>query len=226
MKPGGGDGKMEAMSAARPLNLVNVTERLHDDEIHVWALDHRAGDGRRALREVLAAYLVIEPDQVAFCTGAHGRPRLADSHDQSLGFNWSHSADRALIAIGRRITPGVDLEYLRPRPRAMELARRYFGDEEIATLAALPAADRSAAFLSLWTAKEAVLKAVGRGIAFGLDRLSIENTGSQLRLLSLEGDDVGAWQLQRLEVDHDVVAALAWRGGPRRIRLARLGGVG
>ncbi|HEY8586809.1 MAG TPA: 4'-phosphopantetheinyl transferase superfamily protein [Rhodanobacter sp.] len=213
------------MSVARPLILANLTERLRDDEIHVWALDHRADSGRHALREVLAAYLAIKPDQVAFFAGPHGRPRLADGHDQSLGFNWSHSADRALIAIGRGITPGVDLEYLRPRPRAMELARRYFCNEEIESLAALPVADRSDAFLGLWTGKEAVLKALGRGIAFGLNRLSIDTTCGRLRLLRLEGDDVGAWQLQRLEVDRDVVAALAWRGGPRRIRMGRLGGV-
>ena len=36
---------------------------------------------------------------------------LAIGHDQSLGFNWSHSGDQALIAVGRHIMPGVDLEY-------------------------------------------------------------------------------------------------------------------
>jgi 4'-phosphopantetheinyl transferase len=213
------------MPAARQFTLANLAERLHDDEIHVWALDHRGDSGRHALREVLAAYLAIEPGQLSFSTGAYGRPALAVAHDQSLGFNWSHSADRALIAIGRGISPGVDLERLRPRPRALELARRYFCVEEIEALAALPAAQRSDAFLRLWTAKEAVLKAVGRGIAFGLNRLSIDSTCSRLRLLRIEGDDVDAWQLQRLEIDDDVVAALAWRGGARRVRLGRLGGV-
>src|SRR3546814_6405959 len=61
------------------------------------------------------------------------------------------------------IVPGIDLERQRPRARALEIAERYFSADEAAALAALPAADRSVAFLELWTAKEAVLKALGRG---------------------------------------------------------------
>lgn len=89
-------------------------------------------------------------------------------------------------------------------------------------MAALPATVRDAAFLDLWTAKEAVLKALGRGLAFGLDRLSIASTADRLILQRLEGDDVEAWQLQRLAVDSTLVAALAWRGDARRIRLGTL----
>ena len=45
-----------------------------------------------------------------------------------------------------------------------------------------------------------MLKALGRGIAFGLDRLSIASGGDQVRLQRLEGDDVDAWQLRRLAI--------------------------
>ena len=105
---------------------------------------------------------------------------------------------------------------------SLEIAERYFSVDETAALAALPAAERSAAFLELWTAKEAVLKALGRGIAFGLNRLSIASAVDRLQLQRLEGDDVGAWQLQRLDIDSSLVATLAWRGGERRIRLGTL----
>jgi 4'-phosphopantetheinyl transferase len=44
----------------------------------------------------------------------------------------------------------------------------------------------------------------------------------RLQLQRLEGDDVGAWQLQRLDIDSSLVATLAWRGGERRIRLGTL----
>ena len=67
-----------------------------------------------------------------------------------------------------------------------------------------------------------MLKALGRGIAFGLNRLSIASAVDRLQLQRLEGDDVGAWQLQRLDIDSSLVATLAWRGGERRIRLGTL----
>ncbi len=210
------------MIATHALTLATLAEHLRDDEIHVWRLDYQPQQERVPLRAVLGAYLGIGGDQVALVIGEHGRPALADAHDQSLGFNWSHSGSHALIAIGRGVAPGIDLERLRERPRALEIARRYFSRDEAAALAALPAMARHAAFLDVWTAKEAVLKALGRGIAFGLDRLSVTRTGDQLILQRLEGDDVHAWQLQRLSVDASLVAALAWRGDARRIRLGTL----
>src|SRR3546814_6516543 len=63
---------------------------------------------------------------------------------------------------------GADLELLRPRPRALALAERFFVRSETGALLALPAEAREAAFVRLWCAKEAVLKAHGRGLAFGL----------------------------------------------------------
>lgn len=200
--------------------LRDAAAQLGNDEIHVWQLHYQKEQGRAPLLAVLAAYLGIPADNVLLATGAHGRPALASTHGQSFDFNWSHSGDAALIAIARGIAPGVDLERVRSRPRALEIAQRYFSRDESAALADIPATERDAAFLALWTAKEAVLKALGRGIAFGLDRLSISNsrTGA-LALLHLQGEDLHAWQLQRLALDEGWLGALAWRGGKRRIRL-------
>lgn len=197
--------------------LANVAEGLRDDEIHVWQVDYAPHSGRAPLHRVLAAYLGVQAEQILLTDGEHGRPSLAPTHDQALGFNWSHSANHALIAIGRHIRPGIDVERRRVRPRALAIAQRYFTEQESATLAALPADQRHAAFLELWTAKEAVLKALGRGIAFGLHRLDIVSRSGALDLRHLEGDDVGEWQLQRLTPGLDLIAALAWRGSPRRI---------
>jgi 4'-phosphopantetheinyl transferase len=210
------------MIAMHAQTLAKLAEQLRDDEIHVWHLGYRREQGRAPLRRVLATYLGLDADAVILVDGKHGRPALATGHDQSLGFNWSHSGDQALIAIGRHVMPGIDVEHRRERPRALEIAQRYFSVDEAATLAALPAADRSAAFLELWTAKEAVLKALGRGLAFGLHRLSIASTEDHLSLLQLEDDDIRAWQLQRLAVDTALLAALAWRGGARQIQLGTL----
>ncbi|WP_430391988.1 4'-phosphopantetheinyl transferase family protein [Dyella sp. 20L07] len=199
-------------------SLAKVAERLGYDEIHVWRLNYDHHQGRAPLLGVLAAYLGIPVSDVQLEEAEHGRPSLASAHRDAFAFNWTHSHDQALIAIARGVVPGIDLERLRPHPRALLIAERYFSPDETAALAALPEDQRDRAFLELWTAKEAVLKAIGRGIAFGLHRLSIGGSAALPVLGRLEGHQADQWQLHRLALDEAHVGALAWHGEPRHIR--------
>lgn len=210
------------MIAAHSSNLLDAATQLDNSSVDVWQLDYRPAQRRGPLLQTLAAYLGVDADQVRLVEGAHGRPQLDPAHGSALEFNWSHSGRHALIAIARGIVPGIDIEHRRPRPRALALARRFFASDESIALAALPEADRAGAFLELWTAKEALLKAHGRGIGFGLKRVHVLSDGDELRLLRFDEEAPEAWQLHRLAVAPELIAALAWRGLPRRIRLGVL----
>ncbi len=201
-----------------------VAERLGDDEIHVWRLAYDHHRGRAPLITMLAAYLGAPVETVQLETAQHGRPLLAGAHRDAFAFNWSHSHDQALIAIARGISPGVDLERMRPHPKALPIAHRYFSPDETALLESVPESRRDRTFLELWTAKEAVLKALGRGLAFGLDRLSIGGSSELPVLGRLDGHEAGQWQLHRLALGSDHIGSLAWQGEPRRIRLWTLAG--
>ena len=194
-----------------------IAARLDDTALHVWRLRYDQRQGRAPLRALLGAYLGLPADAVELVAGSHGRPQLAGAQGDTLDFNWTHSSDCALVALGRHARPGIDVERRRARPRGQEIARRYFAPGEADWLARQPPDRQDEAFLALWTAKEAVLKALGRGLAFGLHRLEIDTSGAAPRLLRLEHEDPAAWQLQPLEVDREHVAALAWRGTPRCI---------
>ena len=210
------------MTVAHARSLIESAARLDDDAVHIWQLAYRKSQGRQPLLRTLAVYLGIEAGEVVLVEGAHGRPRLDPMHGAALDFNWSHSGDHALIAVARGIAPGIDLERRRPRPRALPIARRFFDSDEAESLAVLPEEARAAAFLELWTAKEAVLKAHGHGISYGLQRLRILSTPERLQLVRFEGEDTAAWQLQRLVVAPSLIAALAWRGAPRTIEIGAL----
>ncbi|MEO5813309.1 MAG: 4'-phosphopantetheinyl transferase superfamily protein [Rhodanobacter sp.] len=198
-----------------------MTEHLGDDAVHVWHFAYQRADRRAPLLALLARYLGREPEAIRLVAGDHGRPQFDPALDPTLDFNWSHSRSHAAVVLARHVAPGIDLERLRERANALPLAQRFFHPEEVAALVACPAGERSAAFLELWTAKEAVLKATGRGIAFGLHRLQV-TCRPVLHLGWLDGDDAAAWQLQRLQLDPGYVAALAWRGGARRVCVRRL----
>lgn len=199
---------------------LTLAEGLRDDEIHVWSMRYERAGGRVPLRRLLAGYLDVRAEDVTLADTVHGRPELHGTHRDRLRFNWSHSADRALVAIARSVQPGIDLEH-RPRRagrNVLALAQRFFAPAEADALGALPADERAAAFLRLWTVKEAVLKAQGRGLAYGLHRVVVQLDGSAATRAHLDADSVGAWQVRELALDPHWVAALAWRGPSMAVR--------
>jgi 4'-phosphopantetheinyl transferase len=128
----------------------------------------------RALqREVLSRYLPrTAPRDWRFMRGESGRPSLAPPFDaEGLNFNLAHTPGLVVMAVGRVAHLGIDVEAL-DKPVPMPVARRYFSDREVAALHALAPEDQPRRFLRLWTLKEAYLKAVGEGLAGGLDSMT------------------------------------------------------
>src|SRR5512139_3797885 len=164
------------MTDGQPPTALKLAEGLGDDEIHVWAIPYAPASGRAPLRRLLPRYLGTRADAVELADGTHGRPELAGLRRNELRFNWSHSGDRALVAIARSVQPGIDLEHCARRGArdVLALAHRFFAPQEAQALAALTAEERPSAFLQLWTVKEAVLKAQGRGLAYGLHRVVVD----------------------------------------------------
>lgn len=145
----------------------------------------------------------------------HGRPQLLAPHTAD-DLSWSHSGDGLLVAHARDAIVGIDLEFERPRAQAVALAHRYFHPAEAAWVASQPEGHaRQSAFIRLWCAKEAVLKAHGRGLAFGLDRLRFAETGGVLCLMSCDGElgDAAVWQLREWVPQLGYRAAMAWYPG-------------
>jgi 4'-phosphopantetheinyl transferase len=164
----------------------------------------------------VARQLGVAPAALGLERDAHGRPRLDPRLEADA--SWSHSGEGLLLALARGARVGVDLERIRPRPRALELAARYFTADETAWLRAQPAgAARDTAFLRLWCAKEAVLKAHGRGLAFGLHKLGFAEQHGGLVLVAADPalGPVDAWRLREIVPHPGYVAALAWQPLPR-----------
>lgn len=164
------------------------------------------------VRAWLSRPLGAEAAALAFARSARGRPSLAAPH-AGVDVNWSHSGDGLLMAFGARVRLGVDLEIVRPRPRALALAQRFFTANEADRLATLPDAAQQHAFTRLWCAKEAVLKAHGYGLAFGLDRLRFDLCDDRWQLVACD-QALGAptdWTLHAFAPGPDYLATIAWR---------------
>lgn len=135
---------------------------------------YRYVSARAALRRLLARYAAVEPAELVFDYGLQGKPRIDQpAAARGISFNMSHSGDLALLAftIGPRI--GVDIEAVRNMPNALGIARRFFTVDEAELLST--ANDVSDCFFRFWTRKEAVIKAVGTGLATPLSDFDVSS---------------------------------------------------
>jgi len=168
---------------------------------------------RGEVRRILGACLGRDPRGLRFRTGPRGKPALDGEPAASrLHFNGSHSGDWALLAVDLDEEIGIDLERVRPLADLEAIARRYFSSRECAELAALPGEERLAGFFLCWTRKEALLKALGTGLAGRLDRFAVSLTpGEPARILWTAEPFPGglSWGLHALEPAPDYPAALA-----------------
>jgi 4'-phosphopantetheinyl transferase len=169
---------------------------------------------RGLLRSVLSRYRALAPREFRFRHGPTGKPYL-DAVQPELFFNISHSSGLALLALSGIGEVGVDIEKFRAFKNELGLARRYFIAAEADDLAALPAEVRQRAFFHVWTAKEAFLKAVGHGLANGLERIHfVPSQELPLRVLHIDGseDEARAWSIQHVLPAEGFLGALAHRG--------------
>jgi 4'-phosphopantetheinyl transferase len=175
---------------------------------------------RWRLRQLLAAYRGVAPEEVRFVLGKRDKPALdpeLDDPARPLCFNLSDSGDLAVIALTRGLELGADVEILRPMPDARKLAERYFADEERAVLRSVSDDRLSEAFFTCWTRKEAYIKAIGEGLAEPLANFCVSFFPPEpARFLHVGGSpsEAAAWTLSGFEPAPGAVGALAYRGEP------------
>lgn len=115
------------------------------------------------LRSILSNYINIEPQQIVFCLGYAGKPRI-EGPATNLEFNLTTSGDLALLGVCSGEPLGVDCEQVRERKDFAGIARRMFKPEEAARIAAAAQQDQIRLFHLAWTGLEAKVKADGRGL--------------------------------------------------------------
>jgi len=169
---------------------------------------------RGLLRCLLAAFLDISPEAIAFLVSPHGKPCLANPGTEGLSFSISHSSASALFAFSRSGEVGADLEKERDDLDPLELAIRFFAPAEISALKLMTAQERKIAFFRTWTRKEAWIKAVGCGLSLPLTDflVSLEPGDSTLLDCPSQYGRPEDWHLIDLPSCSGFAATVAWKG--------------
>ena len=175
--------------------------------------------GRGLLREILGGYLGIQPGEVHFTLGEHGKPYLSTTtvNKEQLHFNLSHSGTMFLLAIAVDRNVGIDLEQLSSDIPYPDMARIAFSPREQKELFDLPHHLQLAAFYRCWTRKEAYLKACGSGFAIKSSSFDVSLLPGSPAVL-IEPGKPPVWLLVDISVPETYCAALAVQGSMPIIR--------
>jgi 4'-phosphopantetheinyl transferase len=179
------------------------------------------------LRLVLSRYLRQRPQLFRFQSYANGKPRLVKATDSPhLEFNLAHSAHMTMIAVASGRPVGVDVEALTRPVRARAIVERYFSPAERAYFASLPSPRSDKEFIRYWTAKEAVLKAIGVGLAGGLSRCEVAirpgRSGERSATVRLQEEgEVRSWQVRFFPLSTTYLGAVAAEGAEWQVRRYR-----
>ncbi|GAB7065184.1 hypothetical protein JCM12681A_68940 [Streptomyces mexicanus] len=178
---------------------------------------------RAGARRALGGLLGVAPAEVSLgrrrCPGCgsdgHGPPQL-DHPAVPLAISLSRTAGWGVFAVGAGPAIGIDAEELRPVREAL-LSDTVLTVAERGHLDAVAAGSaRQRAFHRVWTRKEAVVKAVGVGLAgTELGRLeTLPEREGPVRVTHHAADRASAWTVQDLPLADHLAVALARPVGP------------
>lgn len=125
---------------------------------------------RALVRNALSHIHPVPPHAWRFTVNQYGKPAVEP--DCGLRFNTSNSVGLVVCLLAESAEVGVDVEPFTRAEVMLEVAREVFSKAERAQLEALPTEKKLDRAISLWTLKEAYIKARGLGLAIPLGKFS------------------------------------------------------
>lgn len=172
---------------------------------------------RAVLRLGICQRLDCRNDQLAFGFTKYGKPYgLVDGIPAPIKFNISHGGKHGLIAYAQHGRVGVDVEERTDRVDLDGLSETVFGLDEQADFALTHGEEKIHMFFSLWTLKEAMIKALGLGFSQDPSKFQIPSnmrSGAKEGILRFPIMQNTIWKLKNLS-NSDFAAAIVHELNP------------
>jgi len=183
-----------------------------------WLKDLSSVDLESLRRRILATFLSCLEGEIQIERSETGKPILKSPRPTpDVHFSTSHTDDLWVLAVcrGRRI--GIDIENRTASEPVLDLAERYYTNEEQILLRETEIERQGELFLASWTKKEALIKARGDAISHGLDRFGTQLMGfSSKQIFYEEGGICGkSWTIRRLDEWNGFLCHLAVENADR-----------
>jgi len=157
---------------------------------------------RGALRILLGKYLKKNPADIEFTTTVNKKPSLKEPLN-NLYYNISHSENYILIAIANSEV-GIDVEKVDPHFDWKDILQSSFSKDEIFGIQ--KSKSPNDAFYLLWTRKEALAKATGKGLQ---DNLLIFPSLDGIHHLN-QFEFSNSWEIRSFKIDQHTKGSVAY----------------
>jgi len=181
---------------------------------------------RSSLRNIIGYVLKTDPRQIGIAYTSSGMPLLDHTWSHTdITFNVSHSHDQAIIAVSIKNIIGIDIEKVRIDIEYEKLAKRFFSEIEHKQIMEIEDTLRLDAFFATWTRKEALVKATGTGIAYGLNKFDVSvgpDKPAELLNSRWQAECQSSWSLLNIDTVPEYKACLAVAGDMPGVRYWRI----
>jgi len=172
--------------------------------------------GHYLLRTLLGMYLGVDFYNQEFHINKHGKPTLKNPQAKdSIYFNMSNSENTCICVFRQHGDIGVDIEKIQDLPDMDRIVERFFTSDEKEIFRSLPEQNRKQTFFKFWTRKESLLKAMGVGLSFPLDKVDVmtEQKETLETFIKITGPDTESeWTLCDINVFDNFASAIAIEG--------------
>jgi 4'-phosphopantetheinyl transferase len=125
---------------------------------------------RALCRTVLSHYAEVPSGAWVFDTNSYGKPHVTQPvWARDLKFNISHTDGIVACAVSRNFELGLDIENTQRDLDHWIVARAAFAPSEVVAMRSMPKHQQRQYFYTVWTLKEAYIKAKGKGLLLPLD---------------------------------------------------------
>jgi len=159
-------GKLLAHSFLSVNEKRNAAIYAYDIDTYLFSVRHNL------LRIILGDYLNCDPGKIKFNSNHYQKPHIAHPNT-TIQFNISSSSNRFVAAFCQQHTIGVDIELIRQIEDIPQLVNDYFTKEECDWINSQPDDLMKPAFFQIWSKKEALVKAIGKGLNIELKKINV-----------------------------------------------------
>lgn len=186
---------------------LSIKEKIQANKYYTRSLSNKYIMSHGILRYILSCYLKQYPNKVEFIYNEYGKPFLKNSNIQ---FNMSHSHNMVSYIVALNCKVGIDIELHENNLNVQALANLVLTSDESKCLYSTKSQDKLRLFYTLWTKKEALVKAIGQGLSYPINTIKVmESLIDKHILLTNRNNELRQkWYCYELEVPQDYSGAV------------------